>query len=124
MPDFKKTKQSNNEFYDIEFDRVLIEQSVAKQYGILPSMQDDLKYSDWSKLVGGLMNDTPLGQVVAIRNEKDRNILKEMTSEQKRIRSEWQSFNSSKAVAIPQEEIKKANNSLEKMLASMFGGGK
>lgn len=124
MPDFKRTKQSNNEFYDIEFDRVLIEQSVAKQYGILPSMQDDLKYSDWSKLVGGLMNDTPLGQVVAIRNEKDRNILKEMTSEQKRIRSEWQSFSSSKVVAIPQEEIKKANNSLEKMLASMFGGGK
>ena len=61
-PDFaqpqKKPKTSN--WYDVESDRVLIEQSIAKQYGVLPSEQGNLRYADWAKLVGGLMDDTPL----------------------------------------------------------------
>ena len=48
---------------------MLIEQSIAKQYGILPAAQGELGWAEWVKLVGGLMDDTPLGRVVAVRNE-------------------------------------------------------
>lgn len=120
--DFKKTKKKSNpadDFYDLDFDAVLIEQSIAKQYHILPSEQDDLSYSDWSKLVSGLMNDTPLGKVIEIRMEDDPEILKNMNDDQRRIRSEWQSFCSSH-VQYSAEDMKKQSEWLEKMLASMF----
>ena len=54
-------------WYDLEYDKDLIAQSVAKQYGKLPSEQDEMHYSEWILLVGGLMEDTPLGQTVLIR---------------------------------------------------------
>ena len=50
---------------------MLIEQSIAKQYGILPAAQGELGWAEWVKLVGGLMDDTPLGRVVAVRSESD-----------------------------------------------------
>lgn len=107
-------------WYDVDFDRVLIEQSIAKQYGVLPSRQGELKYSDWSKLVSGLMPDTPLGEVVRIRSEKDKNVLKQFGPDQKRIRSDWMKFEA--------KRIKKANPAvkaeqiaeLEKMLSALF----
>ena len=45
----------------MEYDAVLIEQSIAKQYGILPSQQGELKYADWAKLVGGLTESSDAG---------------------------------------------------------------
>lgn len=92
MPDFRKPPKKNESVYDLEFDRVLIEQSIAKQYGILPSAQEDLPYTDWAKLVGGLMEDTPLGQVVAIRREKDYSVIRRFSPEQRRIRADWAAF--------------------------------
>ena len=35
---------------------MLIEQSIAKQYGILPAAQGELGWAEWVKLVGGLMD--------------------------------------------------------------------
>lgn len=40
-------------------------------------------------MLSGIMYDTPLGQVVSIRAEKDPKVIKNFTKEQKRIRSEW-----------------------------------
>ena len=54
----------------------LIEQSIAKQYRVLPSEQGDLRYSDWIKMVSGLMDDTPLGRIVMIRSETDKERIK------------------------------------------------
>lgn len=121
-PDFKKVKKSNpaDDFYDLDFDAVLIEQSIAKQYHILPSEQGNLSYSDWSKLVSGLMNDTPLGKVIEIRMEDDPEILKNMNVDQRRIRSEWQSFCTSHT-QYSAEDMKKQSEWIEKMIASMFG---
>jgi len=85
----------------VDYDRVLIEQSIAKQYGVLPSAQGDLRYSDWAKMVSGLMDDTPLGRVVGTRMEQDREILKHYTPEQRRIRSEWTQFCAQKRAQQP-----------------------
>lgn len=78
--------------YDLQFDAALIAQSIAKQYGILPSEQAELAFSDWSLLVAGLMEDTPLGRVVAIRCEHDPAVLRQLSPEQRKIRSEWAAF--------------------------------
>ncbi len=104
----------------MDFDAVLIEQSIAKQYHILPSEQDDLSYCDWSKLVSGLMHDTPLGQVVAVRSEDDKDVLKNMTPEQRAIRSEWFAFRAAN-VQYSAEDMRRQSEQLEKMIASLFG---
>lgn len=35
------------------------------------------------------MPDTPLGNIIQIRSEEDKNIIKNFSPEQKRIRTEW-----------------------------------
>lgn len=121
--DFRKPKQQIEFWYDMEKDAVLIEQSIAKQYGIIPSEQEELKYSDWAKLVSGLMEDTPLGRIVSIRSETDREAIKKFTSEQKKVYNDWQRFRSRKIMRNPEflrsyEEQMKA---LERSFAAAFG---
>lgn len=118
--DFPKKKNQTDDYYDPEYDAILIEQSIAKQYHILPSMQGDLSYCDWAKLVSGLMNDTPLGKIVEIRSEDDSDIIKNMSAEQLAIRNEWHEFKVSQTV-YSKEEMKKQSDMLERMMASLFG---
>lgn len=107
----------------MEFDAVLIEQSIATQYGILPEDQGELSYPEWSKLVSGLMDNTPLGRVVAVRGEQDQKIVAQMSPWQRKIRSEWRAFVASKATQKPAEELRAQMASLEQLMAKMFGGG-
>lgn len=126
MPTDFRTKHKpdiGDVLYDVEFDAVLIEQSIATQYGIMPADQAELPYQDWSKLVSGLMDDTPLGRVVAVRGEKDRKIIAQMSPWQRKIRSDWSAFVASKAADRPPEELRAQMASLERMLAKAFGGG-
>jgi len=64
------------------------------------------------------MEDTPLGQVVLIRKESDRNRLKNFTKYEHRIRNEWQTFRAG------QKSEKKSAESyavdFEKMFSAMF----
>ena len=98
---------------------MLIEQSIAKQYGVLPSEQENLRYADWAKMLGGLMDDTPLGRVVAIRSEKDADVIREMTPDQRRIRSEWAAYRAANAT---EEEQRQQMQQIQAMIAGMFGG--
>lgn len=50
-----------------------------------------MSWSEFSTLLAGIMPETPLGQVVSIRSENDKDILKNFTKEQHRIRNEWRS---------------------------------
>lgn len=102
---------------------MLIEQSIAKQYHILPSQQGELSYCDWAKLVSGLMNDTPLGKVVEIRAEDDPDILKNMTSEQHAVRRRWQEFCSKQMQKQSEAEMRAQADALEKLMAKLFGKG-
>ena len=102
----------------MEYDALLIEQSVAKQYGVLPSAQREMHYADWAVLVAGLMHDTPLGQVVIIRREADVKVIKNFSAEQKKIYNDWQKFVYSRT---SEEEHRQQEAALEKMFANMFG---
>jgi hypothetical protein len=121
--DFREKRNgAESEVYDLNFDAVLIEQSIATQYGILPAAQGDLPYPEWAKLVGGLMDDTPLGRVVAVRAEQDPQIIAKMGPWQKRIRSEWQRFLAGKAQKQDPADLRRQMRDLEAMIARAFGG--
>lgn len=108
----------------MELDAELIEQSIAKQYGVLPSAQGELSWEDWAKLVGGLMDDTPLGRVVSVRSESDPEVVRKMTPWQHRIRSEWSAHQAKKMAAnYSPDELRSEMQSLERMIAQAFGGG-
>ena len=106
-------------WYDLEYDKNLIKQSVAKQYGIIPSEQEELHYSDWLLLVSGIMEDTPLGQVVMIRKEDDQERLKNFTQHEHHIRNEWRNFRAKQKSerGLQPEDVGKM---FEKMFSGMF----
>ena len=80
---------NNDDYYDIVDDWRLIEASFFKQYGIRLRQINDMPWDEFCSYLSGIMPDTPLGNVVQIRSEDDKEILKNFTPEQKRIRSEW-----------------------------------
>ena len=48
-----------------------------------------MSWDEFCTLLAGLMADTPLGQVVTIRSEDDKEVLKNFTKEQHEIRRSW-----------------------------------
>lgn len=123
LPDFKRQRLRNSSrtWYDVDHDRVLIEQSIAKQYGVLPSEQENLKYSDWAKMVSGLMDDTPLGYVVSIRSETDQEIIRRFTPEQRAIRQDWERVRAKRILQLPEKELRQQFAQMEQAMAAMFG---
>ena len=70
---------------------------------------------------GGLGPDTALGRIVSIRAEEDKEILKNFTKEQKRIRSEWRNRH---AKSVPQRDMMKMLEELKTAFIQMAGGVK
>ena len=88
--DFRTEKISNVEYwYDIEEDWSLIEASFLMQYGIRLRAVNDMSYDEFCSYLSGIMPDTPLGNVVRIRSETDKELLESFTPEQRKIRSDW-----------------------------------
>ncbi|MDE5771368.1 MAG: hypothetical protein K2I06_07035 [Ruminococcus sp.] len=65
------------------------------------------------------MEDTPLGQVVLIRKENDRDRLKSFTRHEHRIRNEWREYRAGQEKNKISPE--KTAEHFEKMFAGMFG---
>lgn len=95
---------------------------MAKQYGI--RMRQEASTMPWTEfvtLVSGLMHDTPLGSIVAIRSEKDSKVIKEFTPEQRRIRNGWITRKAKERLNDP-EKLEKEMDQMYKAFAKMFGG--
>lgn len=58
------------------------------------------------------MPETPLGQIVAIRSEKDAEVIRNFTDAQRRIYDEWQSREMSK-------DEQKYTESMDKLFAML-----
>lgn len=78
-----------------------------------------MTWDEFRDLLVGISPDTPLGRIVSIRAEEDKEVLKHFTKEQHRIRSEWRSR---KAKEITQENMDDILNSLKNAFISMAGG--
>lgn len=87
--DFKTQNKNQEAYYDLFEDYGLIESSFAQQYGIRLRIENDMTWDEFSTLLSGLNADTPLGNIVTIRSEKDPKKIKEFSAEQKRIRNEY-----------------------------------
>lgn len=104
-------------WYDLFDDWSLIESSFAQQYGI--RLRKDLRKMEWGEfvsLLSGLNGDTPLGNIIRIRSEKDPEVLKKFSKEEKKIRSEWLKKN---IPQISQENYKQAMDSIKNMFIAM-----
>lgn len=53
-----------------------------------------MRWSEFRSLLIGIGPDTILGRIVSIRSENDKEILKNFTKEQHRIRNEWRNHKS------------------------------
>ena len=76
-----------------------------------------MKWREMSMLLSGLDETTPLGKIVSIRSETDREALKNFTPAQHRIRNEWRRR---KVKALPQKKVEKDMAALQATIASMF----
>lgn len=89
------------------------------QYGIR-LRNDDMSWNEFCTLLTGIMPKTPLGEIVSIRSEEDKDILKNFTKEQHKIRNDWKNrVNPIRDMSEEEkeEEIKK----VQEIFAKAFG---
>lgn len=68
-----------------------------------------MEEEEFLHLLSNLNGETPLGQIVNIRAEKDKETLKHFTAQQKKIREDWK-----------KEHFKEVNTSLGDSILSSF----
>ncbi len=79
-----------------------------------------MKWNEFRALLVGIGPETPLGRIVEIRAEEDKETLKHFTRDQKRIRNEWKSR---KVKEVSKEEMDKVLEDLKQAFISWSGGG-
>jgi len=115
-----QNKDTNLGWYDLREDWVLIESSLAKQYGIRIRQETDMSWVEFCTLISGLMPDTPLGNMVGIRAETDPEVIKDFTSDQSNIYNTWQKKQALNMLEH-EDKLNKDMEAMGNMLASMFG---
>ena len=97
----------------------LIEASFTAQYGIRLRAEEEMSWSEFSTLLAGIMPETPLGQIITIRSENDKDTLKHFTPAQHKIRNEWRSKFNQKAKMDPKVAEQQLKN-LQQALKQVF----
>lgn len=108
-------------YYDIIGDWELIEASFAQQYGIRLRREDDMSWDEFLTLLCGLNGETPLGHIVSIRSEKDKERLKNFTPEERKIRNDW--ISKHRKVVTNKEEYDKAMTGFAEIFKSLSKKG-
>lgn len=78
-----------------------------------------MSWGEFKDLLSGLGPDTPLGRIVQIRAEDNKETLKHFSKEQHRIRNEWLA---KEAKAVPKEQMEDVLEQLKDAFISMAGG--
>lgn len=79
-----------------------------------------MSWDEFCTLLAGIMPETPLGQIVNIRSENDREKIKAMSPEQRRIRSEWRT-RGVKEVQWTEADKVKAMQEVQQMFIELSG---
>ena len=114
--------ERDDPYYDLFEDWDLIVSSFLSQYGIRLSTREfeTVSWDEFKSLLAGISPETVLGRVVAIRSETDENTLKHFSRDQKRIYDAWRNR---KAETMTQASFEAEMSNLEKMFATICGGG-
>lgn len=75
-----------------------------------------MKWQEFVSLLQGIGENTPLAKVVQIRLENDKEVLKNFTSSQHRIRNEWRSRHT---VKRSEQDMEFVISELQQAFASM-----
>lgn len=120
MTPIRRVSVRGPRWYDFYDDWDLIESSIAQQYGI--RLRNEIKRISWSEvsmLISGLLPDTPLGRVIQIRSENDKEQLKHFTPEMKKIRNDWRNRLASDKLK-DEDALNRTFDNMEKMLKVLF----
>ena len=77
-----------------------------------------MSWDEFKSLLSGIDPETPLGRMVAIRSETDKNVIKNFNSDQKRIYDAWRNR---KAETMAPETYDQEMMALEQMFAQLCG---
>lgn len=117
-----QTRESDDPYYDLIDDFDLIISSFQSQYGLRLSRElSIMKWDEFRDLLVGISPDTALGRIVAIRAEENKDVLKNFSKEQRRIRNEWRQH---RAKAVKPEDMETILNGFKQAFISMAGGVK
>lgn len=94
--------------------------SVRQQYGLRIRSEEfsAMSWDEFSDLLSGLSDDTPLVKVARIRTEDDPEAIREMSPAQRRMRSEWQRR---RAAAKSPEEVAGFLKVMQDAFARLYG---
>lgn len=70
-------------------------------------------------LVSGLLPDTPLGKVIQIRSENNKDMLKQFTPEMHKIRNDWRNRLAQDRLK-DEDALNRTFDNMEKMLKVLF----
>ncbi|MBU5439501.1 bacteriophage Gp15 family protein [Tissierella sp. MSJ-40] len=108
-------------WFDLYEDWGFIETSFAIQYNIRLREETEMSWGEFITLLGGIMPKTPLGQIISIRSENDKDTLKHFTPEQHRVRNEWRSRNTSKIVQMDKKQVERQIKEFQEACKKAFG---
>ena len=113
-------RESSDPYYDLFEDWDLIISSFLSQYGLRIRTKEfeSVSWDEFKSLVAGIAPETPLGRIVAIRSETDRDTIKRFSRDQKRIYDKWRNR---KAEAMTPQTYDKQMKYLEQMMAELCG---
>ena len=124
----KNSRESSDPYYDLIEDFDLIAASFQTQYGIRLSRDlRGMKWNEFKALLIGIGAETPLGRIVSIRAEEDKEVLKHFTKDQHRIRNEWKSKRAKElAKRMTEADMNAVMEQFKQMFIQMAGteGGK
>lgn len=85
-------------------------------------MDDDMPYPEFCRLLTGITYKTPLGEIIQIRSEEDKEMLKHYTTQQHKIRNDWRNKQMvSEFESMSDEDKRKAAQEAQQIFANMFG---
>jgi hypothetical protein len=80
-----------------------------------------MKWDEFAALLKGISPDTPLGKIVEIRSEDNKDTLKHFTKQQHKIRNDWRR-RCAKKVQMDKKTFDEAMKAWENVFASMTKG--
>ncbi len=109
---------SSDPYYDLFEDWELIVSSFLSQYGLRIRTKEfeTVSWGEFKALLAGIAPETPLGRIVAIRAETDKDVIKHFTTDQKRIYNAWRNRKAENMAPATYEQEMAA---LEQMFAQL-----
>lgn len=79
-----------------------------------------MEWTEFCTLLAGIMPKTPLGEIVSIRAEENKDMLKNFSLEQIKIRDEWRNRHSA-VEDLSDEEKERQVKEIQEIFAKAFG---